>query len=150
MLVLSLKNGNNDPGKKYFNKCYMLLAEIKVFHALINNKPFINHPVKNKQEAFQELFEMSRNDGYTTGNLLDYFYHQSYYKVIDTHLSRQTNTNIPEQANFRKKLKEDDPSRQILVPRTSRWRLTPTSPGCPLKILFDRLGDVPIWRPGSS
>ena len=29
------------------------------------------------------------------------------------------------------------------VPRTS----PPTSPGRPLKILFDRAGDVPIWRP---
>ena len=79
----------------------MLLVEIKVLHALINSKPFINQPVKSKQEAFQKLIEMSRNDSYTTENLLDYFYHQSYYKVIDTHLSRQTNTSIPEQANFR-------------------------------------------------
>ena len=41
-----------------------------------------------------------------------------------------------------------EPSRQILVPRTSRGRPPPTSPGRPLKILFDHLGDVPIWRPG--
>ena len=40
------------------------------------------------------------------------------------------------------------PSRQILVPRTSRGRLPPTSPGRSLKILFDRTGDVSIWRPG--
>ena len=38
-------------------------------------------------------------------------------------------------------------NRQILVPRTSRGRLPPTSLGRPLKILFDRPGDVPIWRP---
>ena len=36
------------------------------------------------------------------------------------------------------------PSRQILVPRTSRGRPPPTSPGRPLKILFDRPGEVPI------
>ena len=41
-----------------------------------------------------------------------------------------------------------EPSRQILVPRTSRGRPPPTSPGRPLKILFDRPGDVPVWRPG--
>ena len=40
------------------------------------------------------------------------------------------------------------PSRQILVLRTSRGRLPPTSQGRPLKILFDRPGDVPIWRLG--
>ena len=39
------------------------------------------------------------------------------------------------------------PSRQILVPRTSRGRPPPTSLGRPLKILSDCPGDVPIWRP---
>ena len=38
---------------------------------------------------------MSRNDDYTSGNLLDYLYHQKYYKLIGTDLSRQTNTSIP-------------------------------------------------------
>ena len=36
------------------------------------------------------------------------------------------------------------PSQQILIPRTSRGRPPPTSPGRPLKILFDHPGDVPI------
>ena len=36
------------------------------------------------------------------------------------------------------------PSRQILVPRTSRGRPSPTSPGRPLTVLFDHPGDVPI------
>ena len=43
---------------------------------------------------------MSRNDDYTTGNLLDFWYHQSYYKPIDLNLSRQTNANISQQTNF--------------------------------------------------
>ena len=34
-----------------------------------------------------------------------------------------------------------------LVPRTSRGRSPPTSPGRPLKILFDHPGDVPNWHP---
>ena len=51
---------------------------------------------------------MSRNDDYTTGNLLDYFYHQKYYKLIGIDLSTQTNTYIPQQINFTGKLEEDD------------------------------------------
>ena len=39
---------------------------------------------------------MSRNDDYTTRNLLDYLYRQKYYKTIGTDLSRQTNTSIPQ------------------------------------------------------
>ena len=30
---------------------------------------------------------MSKNDDYTTGNLLDYLYHQNYYKRIGIDLS---------------------------------------------------------------
>ena len=51
---------------------------------------------------------MSRNNDYTTGNLLEYLYHQKYYKLIDIDLSRQTNTSIPQQINFKGKLDEDD------------------------------------------
>ena len=34
---------------------------------------------------------MSRNNDYTTGNLLDYLYRQKYYKLIGIDLWRQTN-----------------------------------------------------------
>ena len=51
---------------------------------------------------------MSRNDGYTTGNLLDHLYHQNYYKLIDVALSRQKNMSIPQQIKFVVKLEEDE------------------------------------------
>ena len=41
----------------------------------IDNKPFFDQPVKNKQEADEKLIEISRSDGYTTENLLDFSYH---------------------------------------------------------------------------
>ena len=47
---------------------------------------------------------MSRNDDYTTGNLLGL----SYYKLVGIDLSRQTNTSIPQQINFVGKLEEND------------------------------------------
>ena len=51
---------------------------------------------------------MSRNDDYATGNLLDYLYHQKYYKLIGIDLLTQTNTSIPQQINFTGKIEEDD------------------------------------------
>ena len=51
---------------------------------------------------------MSRNNDYTTRNVLHYLYHQNYYKLIGIDLSRQTNTTIPQQINFTGKLEEDD------------------------------------------
>ena len=100
LLVLSLKNGNDNPTRYSFDKCYMSLVEIKDFNALIYNKLFFEQLVKNKQEAYQKLIEMSRDDNYTAGNLFDYLYHQNYYKLIVRYLSRQTNTNIPQKKIF--------------------------------------------------
>ena len=96
LFVFSLKNGNNDPTRYSFDMYYMPLVEIKNFYALIENKPFYDQPLKNKQEAYEKFIEMSINDDYTTWNLLGYLYHQKYYKCIGIHLSRKTNTNIPE------------------------------------------------------
>ena len=58
---------------------------------------------------------MSRNDDYTTGNLLDYSYHQNFYKPISIDLSRQVNTNIPQQLNFTGKLEEDDDTTMFFI-----------------------------------
>ena len=72
LFVLSFKNGNDDPTRNSFDKYYMPLVEIKDFNALVENKPFFDQSVKNKQEAYEKPVEMSRNNDYTTGNLLDY------------------------------------------------------------------------------
>ena len=108
MFVLSFKNGNNDPTINYFDKYYMRLVEIKDFNALIDNKPFFDRPVKNKQEAYEKLIEISKNDDYAIGNLLDFSYHQNYYKLIGIDLWRQTNMNIPQQTNYIGKLEKDE------------------------------------------
>ena len=52
--------------------------------------------------------DYTRNNDHTTGNWLDYLYHQNYYKIIGLGLSRQTNTSIPQQINFTGKLEKDD------------------------------------------
>ena len=78
--VLSFKSGDDDPSRTSFDKYYKSLIEIKDFNELIDNKPLFNQPVKNKQEAYEKLIEMSRNNDYTTGYLLDYSYHQNHYK----------------------------------------------------------------------
>ena len=78
----------------------MPLVEIKDFNVLIDNKSFFDQLIKNKQEAYERLVEMSRNDEDTTGNLLDYLYDQKYYKLIGIDLSRQKNPRISQQINF--------------------------------------------------
>ena len=58
MFVLSFKNGNNNPTKNSFDEYYISLVEIKDFNTLIDNKPFFDQPVKNKQEQYEKTIEM--------------------------------------------------------------------------------------------
>ena len=50
---------------------------------------------------------MSRNDNYTTKNLLDFTYHQNYYKLIGIDLQHKQNTSIPQQIKFTGKIDKD-------------------------------------------
>ena len=61
------------------DKYYKPLVEIKDFNSLISNKPFYDQPVQNIHETYKKLVEMLRNDDYTTGDLLDFSYHQNYF-----------------------------------------------------------------------
>ena len=61
-----------------------------------------------------EIFLKCQED-YATGNLLDYLYHQKYYKLIGIDLLRQTNTSIPQQINFTGKIEEDDGATMFFI-----------------------------------
>ena len=69
---------------------------------------------QKKQEAYEKLIAMSRNDDFTIGNLLDFLYYQNYYKIIGLDLARQTNINIPQKINFWGKL-EDDGAKMVFI-----------------------------------
>ena len=62
-------------------------------------------PVKNEEEAYEKIIEMSNNNDYTTGNLLDFAYFKENYRLIATDLSKQTKLKDPQQINFIRKLK---------------------------------------------
>ena len=108
LFELSFKNGDNDSTRNSSDKYYMPLVEIKYFNALVDNNLFFNQPVRKKKEAYETLIEMSKNEDYTAGNLLDFSYHQNYYKLIGIDLLGQTDSNIPQQINFAGKLEEVD------------------------------------------
>ena len=70
---------------------------------MIDGKPFFEIPVKNKEEAYEVIIEMSKNNDYTTGNLLDDEYFSKHYKLIAIDLSKQTelkNPDLQQQINF--------------------------------------------------
>lgn len=49
----------------------MPFVETKDLDVLIYNKQFFDQTVKNKPKAYEKFVEMSRNNDYTVGNLLD-------------------------------------------------------------------------------
>ena len=79
LFVLSYENEND---KNPFSNLYVPKIETKVFNVLIDGKLFSEIPVKNKEEAYEQIFEMSKNNDYTTGNLLDYEYFSKHSKLI--------------------------------------------------------------------
>ena len=46
---------------------------MKDLNVLIDGKSFFDLPVKNEEEAYEKIIEMSNNNDYTIGNLLDIF-----------------------------------------------------------------------------
>ena len=100
-------SGENYTSKDYrdsFADYYVPNVEIKDFNVLVDGKSFFDLPVKNKEEAYQKIIEMSNNNDYTIGNLLDFGYFKKIYRLIAINLSKQTKLKDPQQISFIGKL----------------------------------------------
>ena len=86
-----------------FSHYYVPNVEIKDFNVLIDGKSFFDLPVKN-EEAYEKIIDMSNNNDYTTGNLLDFAYFKENYKLIAIDLGKQTKLKDPQQISFISKL----------------------------------------------
>ena len=61
-----------------------------------------------KKKPIKKIIEMSNNNDYIIGNLLDFGYLKENYKLIAIDLSKQTNLTDPQQINFIGKLDKDN------------------------------------------
>ena len=109
LFVLSFQRiaGENNTTKDYrdsFSHYYVPNVRIKDFNVLIDGKSFFDLPVKNEEEAYEKIIEMSNNNYFTTGYLLDFGYFLKNYKLIAIDLSKQTKLKDPQQINFIGKL----------------------------------------------
>ena len=108
LFVLSFENKEDITS---FSEHYVPKDEIKDFNVLIDGKPFFEIPIKNKEEAYEQITEMSKNNGYTTGNLLDHEYFSKHYRLIAIDLSKQIeleNLDLKQQINFIGRLKRNE------------------------------------------
>ena len=104
LFVLSFPRNNNTDSRYSFSDYYVPKVKINDFNFLIDGKIFFDLPVKNDEEAYEKIIDLSNNSDYTTGNLLDYAYYKKHYKLIAIDLSKQTKVKDPQQINFIGKL----------------------------------------------
>ena len=104
--VLAFARDNAGENRDSFSDYYVPNVEIKDFNILIDGKRFFGFPVKNEEEAYEKIIEMSNNNDYTTGNLLDFGYFKKNYRLIATDLRKQTKLKDPQQISFIGKLDE--------------------------------------------
>ena len=86
----------NEEDRTSFSKYSVPKGEIKDFDVLIDGKIFFDVPVKNKEEAYEKIMSISKNNDYKTGNLLDYEYFSKHYKLTAIELSKQIELKIPD------------------------------------------------------
>ena len=97
LFVLSFsRNNNNTDNRDPFSNYYILHVEIKYFNVLIDGKSFLDLPVKHEEKAYEKIIDMSNNNDYTAGNLLDLAYFKENYKLIAIDLSKQTKLKDPQ------------------------------------------------------
>ena len=112
LFVLSFERiEENNIKKDYrdsFSHYYVPKVQIKDFNVLIDGKIFFDLPIKNEEEAYEKIIDMSNNNNYMTGNLLDFAYYKKTYKLIAIYLSKQTKIKDPQQINFIGKIEEQN------------------------------------------
>ena len=71
--ILFVLSFENEEDRTSFSKYYTPKVEIKDFNVLIDGKKrFFDVPVKTYKKHTKKIVEISKNNDYTTGNLLDY------------------------------------------------------------------------------
>ena len=110
LFVSSFENDDdNADNRTSFLQYYLPKVQVKDFNVIIDKTPFFDLPVKNEEEAYEKIIEISKNNEYNTGNSLDYEYFQKYDRLIAIDLSRQSNLDkdARQQINFIGTLEEE-------------------------------------------
>ena len=68
LFVLAYRNTDD---RQSFSTFYLPRVRIKDFNVIIDKLAFFDLPIKTEEEAYEKIIDISRNNEYTTGNLLD-------------------------------------------------------------------------------
>ena len=115
LIVLSFSRNNNTDGRYSYSNYYVSKVEIKDFNILIDGKSFFDLPVKNQEEAYEKIMDISNNNDHTTGNLLDFAYFKENYRLIAIDLSKQNKLKDPQQISFTGKLDKPNGATKFFI-----------------------------------
>ena len=65
---------NNNNNRQSFSHFYLPSIMVKDYNVIIDKLAFFDLPIKTEEEAYEKIIDISRNNEYITGNLLDYDY----------------------------------------------------------------------------
>ena len=85
-------------------------------------KKFFDTPIKNAEEAYEQINEMGRNNDYTTVNLLQYEYFSKHCKLIAINLNKQVELEKPDlkqQINFIGRLEREGGTTMFFIIKKS-------------------------------
>ena len=100
----------NADDRQSFSQFYLPNVMVKDYNVIIDKLAFFDLPIKTEEEAYEKIIDISRNNEYATGNLLDYDYFKKHQKLIAIDLSKQQllreNEDLIQQINFIGRLTE--------------------------------------------
>ena len=70
----SYASDNNNYNRQSYSQFYLPKVMVKDYNVIIDKLAFFDLPIKTEEEAYEKIIDISRNNEYTTGNLLDYDY----------------------------------------------------------------------------
>ena len=101
LFVLAYRTADN---RQSFSQFYLPNVMVKDYNVITDKLAFFDLPIKTEEEAYEKIIDISRNNKYTTGNLLDYDYFKKHYKLIAIDLRKQQvlqeNEYLIQQINF--------------------------------------------------
>ena len=107
LFVLAYQNADD---RQPFSQFYLPKVMVKDYNVIIDKLAFFYLPIKTEEEAYEKIIDISRNNEYMTGNLLDYDHFKKHYKLIAIDLSKQQvlqeNEDLIQQVNFIGRLEE--------------------------------------------
>ena len=64
----------NDADRQSFFQYYLPRVMVKDYYVITDKLAFFDFPIKTEEQAYEQIIDISKNDEYATGNLLDYDY----------------------------------------------------------------------------